>query len=340
MTDAAGTDSRRPRVFVGRRIPDEGLSLVMAETDADLWTEPLPPPRDELLRRVHGIDGLLSLLTDRVDDELLDAAGPGLRVVSNFAVGFDNIDVPACTRRGIPVGNTPGVLTETTADLAFGLLMAAVRRIPEGYDYVRAGTWKTWGPMLLLGPDVHHATLGIVGFGRIGREMAKRAHGFDMTVLVHDAYPPSADEQAALGVSVVPFDELLARSDVISLHVNLTDETRHLIDAAALARMKKTAILVNTSRGPVIDQAALADALRNEVIAGAALDVTDPEPMPADDPLLGFPNCLVVPHIASASRATRGKMAAMAAANLLAGLRGERLPTPVNPEVYDRPPAN
>jgi lactate dehydrogenase-like 2-hydroxyacid dehydrogenase len=328
----------RPRVFVGRRIPDEGLAQVLADTDADLWTEPLPPPRDELLRRVRGIEGLLSLLTERVDDELLDAAGPQLRVVSNFAVGFDNIDVPACTRRGIPVGNTPGVLTETTADLAFALLMAAVRRIPEGYDYVRSGRWKTWGPLLLLGPDVHHATLGIVGFGRIGREVAKRARGFDMTVLVHDAFPPSVEEAAALGVTAVPLDELLARSDMVSLHVNLTAETRHLIDAAALARMKPTAILINTSRGPVVDQAALADALRHEAIGGAALDVTDPEPMAADDPLLAFPNCLVVPHIASASWATRGKMAAMAAANLLAGLRGERLPTPVNPEVYDRPP--
>ena len=326
----------RPRVFVARRIPDEGLTRVLAETDADLWADELPPPRDELLRRVRGVDGVLSLLTDRVDDELLDAAGPQLRVVSNFAVGFDNIDVPACTRRGIPVGNTPGVLTETTADFAFALLMAAVRRIPEGHDYVRAGHWKTWGPMLLLGPDVHHATLGIVGFGRIGKEMAKRAHGFDMTVLVHDAYPPSAEEQAALGVTAVSQDELFARSDMISLHVNLTPDTRHLIDAAALARMKPTAVLVNTSRGPVVDQVALADALRRGVIAAAALDVTDPEPMSPDDPLLALPTCLVVPHIASATHATRGKMAQMAAANLLAGLRGERLPTPVNPEVYDR----
>jgi len=326
----------RPRVFVARRIPDEGLTRVLAETDADLWADALPPPRDELLRRVRGVDGVLSLLTDRVDDELLDAAGPQLRVVSNFAVGFDNIDVPACTRRGIPVGNTPGVLTETTADFAFALLMAAVRRIPEGHDYVRAGHWKTWGPMLLLGPDVHHATLGIVGFGRIGKEMAKRAHGFDMTVLVHDAYPPSAEEQAALGVTAVSQDELFARSDMISLHVNLTPDTRHLIDAAALARMKPTAVLVNTSRGPVVDQVALADALRRGVIAAAALDVTDPEPMSPDDPLLALPTCLVVPHIASATHATRGKMAQMAAANLLAGLRGERLPTPVNPEVYDR----
>lgn len=337
MSSAAGAG--RPRVFVARRIPDEGLTRVLAETDADLWTDALPPPRVELLRRVRGVDGLLSLLTDRVDDELLDAAGPQLRVVSNFAVGFDNIDIPACTRRGIPVGNTPGVLTETTADFAFALLLAAVRRIPEGHDYVRAGHWQTWGPMLLLGPDVHHATLGIVGFGRIGKEMAKRAHGFDMTVLVHDAYPPSAEEQAALGVTAVSQDELFARSDMISLHVNLTPDTRHLIDAAALARMKATAVLVNTSRGPVVDQVALADALRRGVIAAAALDVTDPEPMAPDDPLLALPNCLIVPHIASATHATRGRMAQMAAANLLAGLRGERLPTPVNPEVYDRPRA-
>jgi glyoxylate reductase len=304
--------------------------------DVDLWEEHLPPPRAELLRRVRGTDGLLSLLTDRVDDELLDAAGRGLRVVSNFAVGFDNIDVPACTRRGIPVGNTPGVLTETTADLAFALLMAAVRRIPEGYDYVRSGQWTTWGPMLLLGPDVHHATLGIVGFGRIGKEMAKRARGFDMTVLVHDAFPPSLEEQSELGVTAVDLEELLTRADIVTLHVNLTPETRHLIDAAALARMKPTAVVVNTSRGPVVDQEALEHALRTGVIAAAALDVTDPEPMARDDPLLSLPNCLVVPHIASASRATRGKMAAMAAANLLAGVRGERLPTPVNPEVYDR----
>ena len=327
----------RPRVFVARRLPEEGLARLAEALEVDLWPDELPPPRRILLERVRGVDGLLSLLTDRVDDELLDAAGPGLRVVSNFAVGFDNIDVPACTRRGIPVGNTPGVLTETTADLAWALLMAAARRLTEGYDYVRAGRWRTWGPLLLLGPDVHHATLGIVGFGRIGREMAKRARGFDMTILVHDAFPPSLEEQTALGVESVGMDELLARSDFVTLHVNLTQETRHLISTDALGRMKPTAILVNTSRGPVVDQAALATALGEGIIAAAALDVTDPEPMAPDDPLLGMPNCLVVPHIASASRATRGKMAAMAAANLLAGIRGERLPTPVNPEVYDRP---
>lgn len=334
MTNEAAA-AGRPRVFVARVVPDEGLDLVREATEADLWTDPLPPPRDELMRRVAGVHGLLSLLTDRVDDELLDAAGPQLKVVSNYAVGFDNIDVPACTRRGIPVGNTPGVLTETTADLAFALLMAAARRIPEAYDYVRADTWLTWDPMLLLAPDVHHATLGIVGFGRIGREMAKRARGFDMTILYHDVHPASAEEEAAFGARRAEMDELLAKSDFVSLHTNLTPETHHLMDAAAFAQMKPTAIMVNTSRGPVVDQAALHDALRTGGIGGAALDVTDPEPMRADDPLLSLPNCLVVPHIASGSRVTRGRMARMAAANLLAGLRGEHLPTPVNPEVYE-----
>ena len=327
---------RRPRVLVTRRIPDEGLARVTRETDADLWEDELPPPRDELLRRVAGVEGLLSLLTDAVDDELLDAAGPQLKVVSNYAVGFDNVDVAACTRRGIPVGNTPGVLTETTADLAFALLMAAARRLPEGYDYVRAGRWRTWGPLLLLGPDVHHATLGIIGFGRIGREMAKRARGFEMRVLYHDVHPATPDEEAQLNARSVELDELFAESDFVSVHVNLTPETQHMLGRDAFGRMKPSAIVVNTSRGPVVDQAALYEALRDGIIGGAALDVTDPEPMAADDPLLSLPNCLVVPHIASASRATRGRMAEMAALNLLAGLAGERLPTCVNPEVYDR----
>jgi len=326
----------RPRVFVARIIPDDGLRLLAEEADADVWDGDLPPPRDELLRRVAGCDGVLTLLTDRVDDEFLDAAGPGLRVVSNYAVGFDNVDVPACTRRGIPVGNTPGVLTDTTADLAFALLMAAARRLPEGDRYVRDGRWKTWGPLLLLGPDVHGSTIGIVGFGRIGQAVARRAAGFGMTVLYHDVnrLPDAVTEP--LGASYVPLEELLARSDFVSLHVNLTAETRHLINDRTLALMKPTAVLVNTSRGPVVDQRALADALRGGMIWAAGLDVTDPEPIPMDDPLVGLDNCLIVPHIASASRATRGKMAEMAAANVLAGLRGERLPTPVNPEVYER----
>ena len=326
----------RARVFVARIIPDDGLRSVVEACDADVWQDELPPPRADLLRKVGGCDGVITLVTDRVDDEFLDAAGPQLRVVSNYAVGFDNIDVAACTRRGIPVGNTPGVLTETTADLAWALLMAAARRVVEGAEYVRAGRWRTWGPMLLLGPDVHGATIGLVGFGRIGQAMARRAAGFGMTVVYHDVSRLPDEVTGPLGATYVELDELFARADFISLHVNLTPETRNLIDAAALARMKPTAILVNTSRGPVVDQAALADALRGGVIAAAALDVTDPEPISMDDPLMGLGNCLVVPHIASASRATRGKMASMAAANLLAGVRGERLPTPVNPEVYER----
>ena len=322
--------SELPRVFVARIIPTEGLDLVRAGCDADVWEDDLPPPRDELLRRVAGCDGVLTLLTDRVDDEFLDAAGPGLRVVSNYAVGFDNIDVAACARRGVAVGNTPGVLTDTTADLAWALLMAAARRLPEGDRYVRDGRWKTWGPLLLLGPDVHGATIGIVGFGRIGQAVARRAQGFGMEILYHDVQPVPDEVTMPLGATYLPLEALLPRSDFVSLHVNLSELTRHLMNATTLALMKPTAILVNTSRGPVVDQRALADALRDGTIAAAALDVTDPEPISMDDPLVGLDNCLIVPHIASASRATRGRMAAMAAANLLAGVSGRPLPTPVS----------
>ena len=321
--------SERPRVFVARRIPDEGLDPVAAACEMDLWEDDLPPPREELLRRIAGCDGVLTLLTDQVDDAFLDAAGPGLRVVSNYAVGFDNIDVAACAARGVAVGNTPGVLTETTADLAWALLMAAARRLPEGDRYVRDGNWKTWGPLLLLGPDVYGATLGIVGFGRIGQALARRAQGFGMRILYHDVEELPADVTGPLGATYRPLEGLLAESDFVSLHVNLSPVTRHLINRELLGWMKSSAVLVNTSRGPVIDQAALAEALRDGVIWAAALDVTDPEPISMDDPLVGLDNCLIVPHIASASRTTRGKMAAMAAANLLAGVRGEPLPTPV-----------
>jgi lactate dehydrogenase-like 2-hydroxyacid dehydrogenase len=327
-------DRSRPRVFVSRIIPDEGLGLVTAQTDADIWQDELPPPRDELLRRVTGVDGFLALLTDRVDDELLDRAGPQLKVVSNYAVGFDNIDVPACTRRGVAVGNTAGVLTETTADAAFALLMAAARRLPEAYDYVRQGRWKTWGPMLLLGPDIHHATLGILGFGRIGREVAKRGRGFDMNILYYDVYPAPPEEEARLDARRASLDEVLAQSDFITLHVNLTPETHHMMNRQTFAKMKRTAVLVNASRGPVVDPDALYDALRDGVIAAAALDVTEPEPIGADHKLLTLPNCLIVPHIASGSIATRGEMARIAAENLLSGLQRRPLPSWVNPDVY------
>jgi lactate dehydrogenase-like 2-hydroxyacid dehydrogenase len=330
----ASTD--RPRVFVARVIPEDGLAPIRSACEADVWEGDGPPPRAELLRRVAGCAGILSLLTDRVDDELLDAAGPGLRVVSNFAVGYDNVDVAACARRGVAVGNTPGVLTESTADLAFALILAAARRVAEGDRFVRAGRWTTWGPMLLLGTEVHGATLGIVGLGRIGQAVARRAAGFGMTVLYHGRTRAPEAVEAALGATWVGLDELLTRSDVVSLHVPLTPGTRGLIDARALARMRPTAILVNTARGPIVDGAALAAALRDGTIAGAGLDVTDPEPIRPDDPLLGLDNCIVVPHIASATRATRGRMAQMAAANLLAGVRGEPLPTPVEPPMIGR----
>jgi lactate dehydrogenase-like 2-hydroxyacid dehydrogenase len=316
---------------VARQIPDEGLALLRETCEVDLWADELPPPRDEMLRRVAGCAGILTLLTDRVDDELLDAAGPQLKVVSNYAVGYDNIDVAACARRGVRVGNTPGVLTETTADLAWALILAAGRRLVEGDRYVHDGRWKTWGPMLLLGSDISGATLGIVGFGRIGQAVARRAAGFGMSVLYSSRSRADPAVEAAHGASYVDLDELLDRSDFVSLHCSLSPDTRGLIGAAALARMKPTAVLVNTSRGPVVDPVALHAALRDGVIAAAGLDVTDPEPIPTDDPLLSLPNCIVVPHIASASGATRGKMAAMAAANLIAGVRGEPLPTEVPP---------
>ena len=308
-----------------------GLAPIVAACDAVVWPAELPPSRSELLAAVDGCVGILTLLTDRVDHELLDRAGPGLRVVSNYAVGYDNIDVGACARRGIAVGNTPGVLTETTADFAFALMMAAARRIPEAARYVRAGRWQTWGPRVLLGSDLHGATLGIVGLGRIGQAVARRARGFGMTILYSSPTPVDPSIETELGATYVALPDLLARSDFVSLHVNLGAGTRHLIDAAALARMKPTAILVNTARGAVIDLPALYAALKAGTIGAAALDVTDPEPIRMDDPLLELDNCLIVPHIASATRATRGQMAEMAAANLLAGIRGEPLPTPVEP---------
>jgi glyoxylate reductase len=320
----------RPRVFVTRRIPDAGLQPVVEACVADVWDDELPPPRDVLLARARDCEGILALLTDRMDAALMDAC-PRLRVISNMAVGYDNIDVPAATARGILAGNTPGVLTETTADAAWALLMAAARRLPEGADYVRAGRWRTWGPRLLLGQDVHGATLGVVGLGRIGAAVARRARGFAMRVLYSDV-ARRPELEAELGAQFVDFPTLLRESDFVSLHAPLTPATQHLIDAAALAQMKRTAVLVNTARGPLVDARALYTALRDGVICAAALDVTEPEPLAPDDPLLGLPNCLIVPHIASASVATRDRMAAIAARNLLAGLHGEALPTHLNPE--------
>jgi glyoxylate reductase len=322
------------KVFVTRIIPDEGLAMLREVADTTVWQGDLPPPREVLLKEVRNAEGLLSLLTDKIDGELMDA-NPALRVISNYAVGFDNVDVAAATARRIPVGNTPGVLTETTADLAFTLLMAAARRIVEGVDYVRAGRWHTWGPKLLTGPDIHHATLGIIGFGRIGQSMARRARGFDMRILYYDVYRQE-DLESSMGVGYAELDTIFREADFLSIHTDLNAATRHMINADSLSRMKPGAVLVNTARGPIVDPDALYQALAAGKIRAAALDVTEPEPIPSDSPLLKLANCIVVPHIASASIATRARMAEMAAANLIAGLRGERLPTCVNPEVYEQ----
>ncbi len=306
-------------MFVTRRLPGDALERLAAQHDVEVWPERLPPPRAELLGRAPDLDGLLSLLTDPVDAELIEAA-PSLRAISNYAVGVDNVDVEAATARGIPVGNTPDVLTESTADLALALMLGIARRLAEGEAFVRAGEWVTWEPGLMLGRDLHGATVGIVGYGRIGQAVGRRLEGFGCELVT------------TRGSGGVPLDELLERSDFVTLHCPLTPQTRGLIAAEALRRMKPTAYLVNTARGPVVDTAALAGALRAGELAGAALDVTDPEPLPGDHPLLDAPNLLVVPHIASATHATRGRMADIAVDNLLAGLAGEPMPHSVNAE--------
>jgi glyoxylate reductase len=318
----------KPKVFVTRSIPAKGLDMIRGFCDADVWQEELPPPQEEIIRRVRDVEGFVSLLTDKIDAAVMDAA-PRLKVISNMAVGVDNVDVPAATARKLPVGNTPGVLTDATADQTFALLLAAARRLSEGQKYVRDGLWKTWHPQFLLGADLAGATLGIIGFGRIGQAVAKRAQGFDLRVIYYD--PTS---QPAFGASSVGFETLLHESDFVSLHVPLTTATRHLVNAQFLSKMKPTAILVNTSRGSVVDQSALYDALKSKRIFAAALDVTDPEPLPMSSPLLELENCLIVPHLGSASKHTRDMMAYLAAQNLIAGLKGERLPNCVNVEVY------
>ena len=322
----------KPKIYVTRQIFDEAVDRLREATDMKYWDSEMPPPRDELLREVQDIDGLFCLLTEKIDAELFDAA-PNLKVVSNMAVGFDNIDVAEATKRGIPVGNTPGVLTETTADFAFALLMAAGRRVSEGDRYTRAGNWKTWGPMVLLGQDIHGSTLGIIGFGRIGVEMAKRAKGFGMNIVYYDVIRNEEREREYEATYCSDVKELLAQSDFVSIHVNLTPETRHLINADTLSGMKSTAVLVNTSRGPVVDQTALYHALKDGTIAAAGLDVTEVEPISMDDPLLTLENVIIAPHIASGSVVTRTKMSLMAVDNLLAGLNGEPLPNTPNPEV-------
>lgn len=312
--------AHKPLVAVTRLIPDAGLALLRNACEIRLWEGDLPPSPDELDHLLDGVEGALTLITDEIDDDVL-SRHPELRVISNFAVGYDNVDVGAATGHGVAVCNTPGVLTETTAEMAFALLMITARRIVEGVDYVREGKWQTWGPRLLLGQDVYGATLGIVGLGRIGTEMARMARGFNMRILATNR---SHDQE---------LDQLLRESDFVSLHVVLTPETEQMIGARELGMMKPTSILINASRGPVVDTDALVDALRNNTIFAAGLDVTDPEPLPADHPLVSMPNCIVVPHIASATVSSRDNMATLAARNLLAVLHGETPPHIVNPSV-------
>jgi glyoxylate reductase len=304
------------RVFVSRELPGPALDRLRAAHEVEVWPERLPPSPAQLRSHAAQADGLLTLLTDRIDAELIEAA-PRLQAIANYAVGYDNIDLAAAHARGIRVGNTPDVLTDATADLTFALLLAAARRLPEAADAVRHGDWLTWESDRYLGADVHGATLGIIGMGRIGGAVARRAEGFDMTV-IHTGRAGG-----------VPLAQLLEQADFVSLHAPLTPQTRHLIDADALARMRPSAILINTSRGPIVDQAALRQALIDGTIAGAGLDVTDPEPLPNDDPLLNAPNLIVLPHVGSATRTARERMAEIAVENLLAALAGQPMPHPV-----------
>jgi glyoxylate reductase len=311
------------RAFVTRRLPGGALGRLGAAHETEVWPERMPPPPAELATRAAESEGLLTLLSDSVSAELI-AASPRLRAISNYAVGVDNVDLAAATARGIPVGHTPDVLTESTADLAVALMLGIARRLLEGDALVRRGEWLTWEPDLLLGRDLHDATVGVVGMGRIGRAVARRLEGFGAQV-VHSGRGGGT-----------PLRRLLEGSDFVTIHCPLTPQTRGLIDGRALALMKPSAYLVNTARGPIVDTRALSDALHRGEIAGAALDVTDPEPLPGDHPLLAAPNLLVLPHLGSATHATRERMADMAVDNLLAGLAGERMPHCVNPEVYER----
>jgi glyoxylate reductase len=322
----------KPRVFVSRRIPELGLKMIAARCEMEVWPEQLPPPYEVLRDKLKECKGLVSLLTDRIDAPLLDAA-PQLKVVSNFAVGFNNIDIPAATKRGIAVGNTPGVLTDATADMALTLLMAAARRLAEGVDDAKAGRWKTWEPVGWLGQDLAGRTVGIVGMGRIGYAVAKRCRfGWDMRVLYSDVQP-NAKAEADLGAKHVALKELLRESDFVSVHTDLNPETKGMFGADKFAQMKRTAVFINTARGPLVDQKALADALRSGTIFAAGLDVTEPEPLPPQHELYKLPNCMIAPHIASATVQTRNEMARICAENLLAGVTGGKLTACVNPEV-------
>jgi glyoxylate reductase len=315
-------------------MPPGPTERVLEGCEVDVWEGDGAMPRDELLARIKGKVGAITLLTERVDGELLDAAGPDLLIVANYAVGFDNIDVEECTRRGVLVSNTPEVLTETTADLAWTLLMTAARRVAEGDRFLRSRRAWIWAPEMMLGQDVNGKVLGVVGFGRIGQSMARRASGFGMRVIYYDVIRPPDDVARDLHAEYREFDDLLAEADLISIHVALTPETRHLFGAEQFRRMKPTAVLVNTSRGPVIDEAALVDALRGGEIFGAGLDVFENEPH-VHPGLLELDNVVVIPHLGSATVETRDAMGFLAVENLLAALEGERPPTLLNPQAWE-----
>jgi glyoxylate reductase len=327
----------KPRVFVTRAIAAEAIAKLAAHASVEVWDRDTPPPYAELKHRAREADGLLTMVTDKIDASLI-ASAPRLRVISNLAVGLDNIDIGAASAAGIAVGHTPGVLTEATADLAFALLMAAARRVAQGDREVRAGKWRTWGPAVLLGPDVFGATLGIIGWGKIGRAMARRGIGFNMRVLYATRSRRRRNSSDEIpDAKAVSLKRLLEISDFISLHVPLTSETGHLLGAKEFALMKRGAIIVNTARGGVIDQKALYRSLRSGKLGGAGLDVTDPEPIAANDPLLKLPNVVITPHIGSASYSSRYKMAQIATDNIIAVLSGRKPPFCANPEVRIRP---
>lgn len=327
--------TRRPPVLVTRRLPQAALDRIAARCNMTLYDGEGAMSRDQLLTEVAGKQGAITVLTDRIDAEFLDSAGPQLRIVANYAVGFDNIDVDACTRHGVLASNTPEVLTETTADTAFALMITAARRIAEGDRFLRSRTPWIWGPLMMLGQDVHHKTLGVVGFGRIGRALARRARGFAMRVLYHDVYRPSAEVEHELQAEYRDLEDLLRESDFLSLHTNLSPQTRHLINAERLAIMKPTAVLVNTSRGPVIDEKALAQALKEGQIFAAGLDVFEHEPDVHPD-LLACENAVLIPHLGSATVETRLAMADLAVDNLFAGLAGGKPPTLLNPGAWQQ----
>lgn len=323
----------KPLVFITRQIATDATARLQEVADVEVWPQEDPPPLSVLLDKISHVDGIITMLTDPINAEVIKAASPKLKVISQMAVGFDNIDVARATERKIPVGHTPGVLTETTADFAWALILAAARRVVEADRQVRKGIWKPWGPDVLTGFDVYGATLGIIGFGRIGQAVARRAKGFNMRIIYHSRQrKPDAEQE--FGASYVSLEDIFRISDILSLHLNYTPAAYHLVNRERLSLMKPSAILINTSRGAVVDSEALVWALQNKVIAAAALDVFDPEPIPPNHPLLFMENVVLTPHIASASRETRRRMAFMAVDNVVAALAGKPIPYCVNPEVY------